>query len=100
MLAIFILASHLSYGNTPKKGIEQLKSKCPKVERTRIIGTIAAFDLKNSTHLMSSLKQQFLEQGILLRPLGNTIYLLPPYCITNEEMELAYNKIIASVLYL
>ena len=77
-----------------KKGIEQLKLKCMRVEKTRIIGTISAFDLKNSAHLMPSLKQKFFEQGMLIRPLGNTIYLLPPYCITNEEVELVYNKII------
>jgi adenosylmethionine-8-amino-7-oxononanoate aminotransferase len=79
---------------THKKGIEQLKLKCPRIEKTRIIGTIAAFDLKNSAHFMPSLKQQFFEQGMLIRPLGNTVYLLPPYCITNEEVELVYNKII------
>ena len=77
-----------------KKGIEQLKLKCPNIEKTRIIGTIAAFDLKKSRHLMPILKQKFFEQGMLLRPLGHTVYLLPPYCITNEELELVYNKII------
>lgn len=76
-----------------KKGMEFLKSKCPALEKIRIIGTIAAFDLKNSASLLPSIKQQFLIEGILLRPLGNTIYLLPPYCITNQEIELAYNKI-------
>jgi adenosylmethionine-8-amino-7-oxononanoate aminotransferase len=65
-----------------------------KVEKARIIGTIAAFELKNSAHLMPYFKQQFFEQGMLIRPLGNTVYLLPPYCITNEEIELVYNKII------
>ena len=77
-----------------KKGIEQLTLKCSRVEKIRIIGTIAAFDLKNSAHLIPSLKQRFFEQGMLIRPLGNTVYLLPPYCITNEELELVYNKII------
>ena len=80
-----------------KNGIEQLKLKCPRIEKTRIIGTIAAFDIRNSAHLMSSLKQQFFEQGMLIRPLGNTIYLLPPYCITNEEIELVYKKIIDNI---
>ena len=77
-----------------KKGMAQLKLKCPMVEKTRVIGTIAAFNLKNSAHLIPYLKQQFFEQGMLIRPLGNTVYLLPPYCITNQEIELVYNKII------
>lgn len=76
-----------------KKGIESLRLECPKVEKTRIIGTITAFDIKNAAHLMPFLKQQFFQEGMLLRPLGNTVYLLPPYCITNEEVELVYSKI-------
>ncbi len=43
-----------------KQGVELLKSECQKVEKTRIIGTIAAFDLNNSAHLMPSLKQKCL----------------------------------------
>ncbi len=81
-----------------KKGIESLKLECPKIEKTRIIGTIAAFDLKNSVQSLPSLKKRFFKQGMLLRPLGNTVYLLPPYCITKEEVELVYNKI-ANVLH-
>ena len=77
-----------------KKGLGQLKLKCPRIEKTRMMGTIAAFDLKNATHLIPSLKQQCLEQGMLLRPLGNTVYLLPPYCITNEVVEWVYSKIL------
>ncbi|MBM3631903.1 MAG: adenosylmethionine--8-amino-7-oxononanoate transaminase [Alphaproteobacteria bacterium] len=79
---------------THNKGIEQLKLKCPRIEKTRTIGTIAAFDLKNSAHLMPSLKQQFFEQGMLIRPLGHTVYVLPPYCITHEQAESAYTKMI------
>jgi adenosylmethionine-8-amino-7-oxononanoate aminotransferase len=74
--------------------MNRLKLECPSVEKTRVLGTIAAFDIKNFRHLMPSLKQRFFEQGMLLRPLGNTVYLLPPYCIKNEEVELVYSKII------
>jgi adenosylmethionine-8-amino-7-oxononanoate aminotransferase len=76
-----------------KKGIESLRLECPRIEKTRMIGTIAAFDIKNAVHLIPPLKQRFFEQGLLLRPLGNTVYLLPPYCITNQEIELVYSKI-------
>jgi adenosylmethionine-8-amino-7-oxononanoate aminotransferase len=73
--------------------IELLKSDCPRIEKTRNIGTIAAFEIRNSPDLMPSLKQYFIEQGMLLRPLGNTVYLLPPYCITKDELKLVYSKI-------
>ena len=36
----------------------------------------------------------FLENGLLLRPLGNTIYLMPPYCIKEETLYNCYEKII------
>ena len=39
------------------------------------------------------LYQYFLSCGIFLRPLGNTIYVLPPYIIRRGEMERIYNAI-------
>ena len=38
----------------------------------------------------------FLERGVLLRPLGNTIYVMPPYCITGDELDLVYDAIRAA----
>jgi adenosylmethionine-8-amino-7-oxononanoate aminotransferase len=35
----------------------------------------------------------FLERGLLLRPLGNTIYVMPPYCVTAAELDLVYAAI-------
>jgi adenosylmethionine-8-amino-7-oxononanoate aminotransferase len=32
----------------------------------------------------------FLQRGLLLRPLGDTVYLLPPYCITDAQLDQAY----------
>jgi adenosylmethionine-8-amino-7-oxononanoate aminotransferase len=61
------------------------------IEKTRIQGTIAAFDIPEVA--TPTLRQQFLEQGLLIRPLGKTIYLLPPYCVTNVELEQSYLKI-------
>jgi adenosylmethionine-8-amino-7-oxononanoate aminotransferase len=76
-----------------KKGMSILKSSCSNIEHTRILGTISAFDIKNDSNLITKLKKRFLEEGLLIRPLGNTIYLLPPYSITSEELEITYQKI-------
>jgi adenosylmethionine-8-amino-7-oxononanoate aminotransferase len=36
-----------------------------------------------------------MQQGLLLRPLGNTVYLLPPYVVTEDQLSDAYQKIAA-----
>ncbi|MFA5244626.1 MAG: adenosylmethionine--8-amino-7-oxononanoate transaminase [Pedobacter sp.] len=77
---------------------EQIK-KHPKVKDVRQTGTILAIEWENPAgtsyfnHLRDSLYHFFLEEGILLRPLGNIIYILPPYCISNEELDFVYSKI-------
>jgi adenosylmethionine-8-amino-7-oxononanoate aminotransferase len=75
-------------------GLNRLKAACPRVEKIRHLGTIAAFDIQNAEGKMASLKQRCLEEGMLLRPLGGTVYLLPPYCITPDELESVYDRII------
>ena len=63
----------------------------PRVKETRGIGALAVIELKprkQGGYLDESgpqLTQAFLERGVLLRPLGNILYFLPPYVITDEE---------------
>ena len=69
----------------------------PDVENLRHTGTIVAFDLKNAekTYLSTSapkLYRFFLEKGVLLRPLGHTLYLLPPYCISPEDLDAIFDS--------
>jgi adenosylmethionine-8-amino-7-oxononanoate aminotransferase len=68
-------------------------------ENVRRLGTITAMDLKVSDpgYLASATPQLirfFHARGILLRPLGNTIYVLPPYCVTADELDLVYSAIL------
>lgn len=62
----------------------------------RQLGTIIAFELKTQehTHYLNSISEYisefFIERGIILRPLGNIFYVLPPYCISNEDLEYIY----------
>ncbi|MDP9195684.1 MAG: adenosylmethionine--8-amino-7-oxononanoate transaminase [Pseudomonadota bacterium] len=70
----------------------------PSVTTTRHTGTIAALDLVTpSQGYLSALGPQlyraFLDKGLLLRPLGNTIYILPPYCVTTEDLDVIYSGI-------
>lgn len=64
----------------------------------RQIGTIAALDIvaKDAGYLADigpRLYRGFLARGLLIRPLGNTIYLMPPYCSTADDIDLAYAAI-------
>jgi adenosylmethionine-8-amino-7-oxononanoate aminotransferase len=71
----------------------------PKIKAIRQTGSIIAMEWKtgDNTSYFSSLRDKlyhyFLAEGIILRPLGNVIYILPPYCITNAELDYVYSKI-------
>jgi adenosylmethionine-8-amino-7-oxononanoate aminotransferase len=70
-----------------------------KVKTIRQTGTIIAMEWEtgDNTSYFSSLRDKlyhfFLDAGIILRPLGNIIYILPPYCITADELAYIYAKI-------
>lgn len=68
------------------------------VGETRQIGTIGAIELKaEDAGYLSAMRPKlyrfFLERGVLLRPLGNVVYVLPPYVITAEELHRVYDVI-------
>jgi adenosylmethionine---8-amino-7-oxononanoate aminotransferase len=66
----------------------------PDVTRLRQIGSILALDVKAAGPYQSTegraLRDFYLAKGLNIRPLGQTIYLMPPYCITNAELDRAY----------
>lgn len=76
----------------------QLKQH-PKIEDVRQIGVILAFDLAVQMDRYGDLRNQlyqfFMDKGVFLRPLGNTIYILAPYVIQKEEMQQIYDAILA-----
>jgi adenosylmethionine-8-amino-7-oxononanoate aminotransferase len=70
----------------------------PDVSDTRHIGTVAAIELKvPDAGYLSSLRPRlykfYLDRGVLLRPLGNVVYILPPYAITAEELNFVWDAI-------
>jgi adenosylmethionine-8-amino-7-oxononanoate aminotransferase len=65
---------------------------------TRQIGTIAAIELRAEdagylSAMRPKLYQFFLDRGVLLRPLGNVVYVLPPYVISAEELHRVFDVI-------
>jgi len=68
------------------------------VVNSRILGTVAALELRTDdagylSTLRSELYATFIENGVLLRPLGNVVYLVPPYVITPDELHRIYDVI-------
>jgi adenosylmethionine-8-amino-7-oxononanoate aminotransferase len=45
-------------------------------------------------NISSVITEKALLKGVYIRPLGNTVYIMPPYCITNDELMKVYKTII------
>jgi len=74
----------------------------PKLSNIRQQGTILAMDINTSetgysSQVKDTLYTHFIEQGVILRPLGNVIYILPPYCITEAELQKVYKSILSAL---
>lgn len=72
---------------------ERLKEKYQSrtvIKNTRVSGTILAFEINTGedvylNEISRIVTSKALEKGVYLRPLGNTVYFMPPYCITENE---------------
>jgi adenosylmethionine-8-amino-7-oxononanoate aminotransferase len=66
----------------------------PGVKAVRQIGTVSAVELDAPAGYLSDIGRELaafsLQQGVLLRPLGNVAYCLPPYCFSDEELDRVY----------
>jgi len=85
-----IAAQHTAFGEAIKND--------STIAAIRQTGTILAIELKTDTPsyhsgLRDIMYRFFLEKKIVMRPLGNIIYLIPPYCITNNELAYIYQSI-------
>lgn len=90
-------------GKQHKQFIQQLGGADTRftahVKNLRSIGTVMAFEIESGQDgylntIGRDVTQKALEQGVYLRPLGNTVYIMPPYCITQEELEKVYEVIV------
>lgn len=74
----------------------------PKLRNVRQQGTILAMDIQTSetgysSQIKDMLYTHFIEQGVILRPLGNVIYIIPPYCIKESELKSVYKSILSAL---
>lgn len=66
----------------------------PRITGARRLGTIAAFEIEGGAGYLSSVAPRLMgfarERGVLLRPLGNTVYVMPPYCTGDDDLDAIY----------
>lgn len=92
-------AENIKRINQQHLDFQQKMNQHPKVKTTRVQGVIFALDLNISGQhdyygpLRNKLYKHFISHKIILRPVGNTIYILPPYIITNEQLKKIYQTI-------
>lgn len=81
---------------------EELK-KQTGISGVRTFGTILAFDIDTEetsgyfANVRDRVYKFMLEKGVLLRPLGNCVYVNPPYCISNDDLDQVYNAVLSFV---
>ncbi|NPA50045.1 MAG: adenosylmethionine--8-amino-7-oxononanoate transaminase [Epsilonproteobacteria bacterium] len=84
-----ILNKNIKKSNILKDNLKRFR-EFKNIENIRVKGMIGAFDIKGfdiSQRATLKVYQYALKNGLLLRPLGNTIYFMPPYIISEEEIE-------------
>ncbi len=65
------------------------------IKNIRTLGTILAFEIVNGkdeylNNISATITQKAMAAGVYIRPLGNTVYIMPPYCITEDELNKVY----------
>jgi adenosylmethionine---8-amino-7-oxononanoate aminotransferase len=66
----------------------------PGIKAARSLGTIGAIEIGQGGYFTSGtrdLAREAIERGVLLRPLGETLYSVPPYCVTDQELGLLFD---------
>jgi len=77
-------------------------TKNDKVENVRVLGVILAFEIKTNSNkdyyggFRQKLYDFFIQNQLILRPVGNTVYVLPPYVITDEQLERVYEVLLGA----
>lgn len=75
----------------------------PRVKTTRVLGVIFALEIAREGvesyygNFRNRLYQFFIQNGVILRPVGNIVYILPPYIMTDAQLEKVYEVVEAAV---
>jgi adenosylmethionine-8-amino-7-oxononanoate aminotransferase len=72
----------------------------PRTQDLRQLGTILAFDIKlplRSPKFAKTFYMYALEQGLLIRPIGHTVYVMPPYILTDEQVQFLGDRVLSTL---
>lgn len=69
-----------------------------RIKDIRVLGTILAFEInQGQNEYLNQMSGQvtafMMERGIYLRPLGNTVYIMPPYCLSDHDLHTLYDAL-------
>ncbi len=93
------MQSNISRVNANHLAFQKRIQTHSKVVTTRVLGVIFALEIKTESaasyygNLRNKLYSFFIENGVILRPVGNVVYILPPYIITDEQLEKVYQVV-------
>jgi adenosylmethionine-8-amino-7-oxononanoate aminotransferase len=98
------LSNNLKLAANMQQQLQQLEQH-PNISNIRQTGMIAAFDVVQSKdkpyvqepQRIRAIAQQALKNGLLIRPIGNHIYFIPPYCIEPDEIKQMFDTTIQAV---
>jgi len=93
------MQDHIARVNKSHLAFQKHIESHPKVTTTRVLGVIFALEIQTESSasyygtLRNKLYDFFIENGLILRPVGNIVYILPPYIITDQQLQKVYQVV-------
>lgn len=99
LLQTDVMQENIHRVNQQHKAFQKHIENHPKVSTTRVLGVIFALEIKRESQedyygdFRNKLYDFFIENGVILRPVGNIVYILPPYIISDLQLKKVYQVV-------
>lgn len=97
------MQSHIRRVAEKQAAFAERMAKHPKVRTARSLGVIMALEVTSDEDdsyygsIRNKLYGFFIAEGVILRPVGHIVYILPPYIITDEQLEKVYDTVVRAL---